>query len=106
MTIKNWPPYISSLISVIGFVLVITSGAMAYSAFKASSEARHAEAERRISVLEGQMVNVSDVARLVQINSATANQELVALRRDLSDLKSDLRELIRILQPPRHNRDN
>lgn len=89
---------LNTIISVGGFAIVLASfaatvagGWAALKQAEVRSEMRHAESERRIDALEaGEKAN-SDAIRDMQIARATATAESMALRREMGELKEDLR---------------
>lgn len=105
MNIPNNPGGVNlnTWISVGGFALTIGAGILAYQDAMTRSEMRHAEAERRIESLEvGRTVN-ADAIRTMQIANATASAETMALRREITELKADLREVAGLLREVKEN---
>lgn len=96
---------LNTWISVAGFALTIGGGLMAYSSAEARSEMRHAEAERRIEALEiGRQVN-SEAIRAIQIGNATAVAENSALRREMTELKSEIRALAELIRQTQNQQE-
>jgi chromosome segregation ATPase len=98
----TWELSANSIVTVSGFLLTwgvaAIAGSMAYATFKSEIAAKSQEIERRVIVLEGRAEAADGALRQAQISSAASNAEMVALRRDLGDIKSELREVIRLLR--------
>jgi len=98
----TWELSANSIVTVSGFLLtwiaVSIGGSMAYATFKAEITQKNGELERRVLTLEGRTTEFDAAMRSSQIAGAANQAEMLALRRDLGDIKTELREVIRLLR--------
>lgn len=80
-------------IMVAGFGVTIGGGWAAMKQSETRSEMRHADSERRIDALELADRVATDAIRAIQIAGATTNAESTALRREIGELKENLRDM-------------
>lgn len=100
----TWEMNANSLVTVGGFVLTwaaaLIMGGMTYVSFKTETVQRYLEVQRRIEVLEVRAEANANAIRAGQLQDASNASEMVALRRDLGEIKSELREVVRLLREP------
>jgi hypothetical protein len=98
----TWELSANSIVTVSGFLLTwgvaAIAGSMTYASFKAEITQRNSDMERRVITLESRAEASDNAIRAGQITDASNAAELSALRRDLSDIKTELREVIRLLR--------
>lgn len=91
-------PNLNTFVTVAGFVITIGGGLVLYGAERAENQMRHAQTERRLELLEsGRTVN-SNAIQAAQVQVATMTSELGQVRRELAELKQDLRETLALLR--------
>ncbi len=83
---------INTWLSIAGFTLTIGTGYVALRDATVRSEMRDAEQDRRIDAIELAGEAAADAIKAIQIAGATANAESTALRREMGELKENLRD--------------